>query len=68
MLAGLEHVAPAVGAYNRLDEGDVDAARARDPRRHIGGGHDLLATTLVAQCDGYVDRDRPAVSAERRAA
>ena len=52
---GLQHVAPAVGADDGLDDGVVDARRGWDPGCGATWRHHLLTSTLVAQRDGDVD-------------
>src|SRR6202790_4426256 len=55
MASGFQHVAPAVGADDGLDDGVVDARGGWDPWSGAGRCHHLFASTLAAQRDGDVD-------------
>src|SRR5450631_4938100 len=68
MASGFQHLAPAMGADNGLDDGVVDARPGWDPWSGAGRSHDLFAATLVAQRDGNVHRHGATVFAQGRAA
>src|ERR1700676_4006519 len=56
MASGFQHVAPAMGADNGLDDGVVDATGGCDPWSGAGRCHHLFASPLAAQRDGDVHR------------
>src|SRR3981189_3098047 len=68
VVAGLQHVAPAECADNRLHHRIVDPRRCWDPWSSPGGCHDLFAASLVTQRDRDAHRDRAAIFAQGRAA
>src|SRR5262249_51817267 len=59
-----QHVAPSMGANQRLDDGTIYSGGRRRPSGRMRGRHDLPATTLAAQRNRNADHHGPAVSAE----
>src|SRR5882757_5285828 len=63
VFAVLQHFALAMGAYDGLEQGMIDARRGR-PRYRTWGRQDLLAAGTLAKSDGNSDRDGSLILAD----